>query len=324
MNLSDSTYRINTIDRLRGLSVFLMIIVNFLKEFEWIPPWMKHAQPYGLTFVDFIAPCFFFIIGLTFYISFNNRIEKDGKKAAIRHLYIRGLAIYGTGSLLAAIEMFSPLNEGIDFNILQAIGLSMLAAIPFLTNSFWLKIVVGVIIGVGEHFLLLQINGPEYMLVDARAIGVIGWIGFLLFGLAMGDLFFKCKIKSQYKAYLITCISILFMGVILSLWIPVYHSAATLSYNMITVGVISLLFISLFFITEKKYLKRGYLCDWGSNPLIIFILHFILLIFIRSLPIVTSLDFDSPLIFILLLVIYFGFIQGLVTLLKRKNIIIKI
>ena len=45
MKMLGSQKRINTIDRLRGLSVLLMIIANFLKKIEWIPPWMKHAHP---------------------------------------------------------------------------------------------------------------------------------------------------------------------------------------------------------------------------------------------------------------------------------------
>ena len=82
--MSENMNRINTIDRLRGLSVLLMIIANYLKHFNWVPSWMKHAHPYGLTFVDFIAPCFFFIIGITFYISFNKRIETGDRKGVMR------------------------------------------------------------------------------------------------------------------------------------------------------------------------------------------------------------------------------------------------
>ena len=282
------------------------------------------CSSYGLTIVDFIAPCFFFIIGLTFYISFNNRIERDDENAAIRHFRIRGLAIYGIGSLLATIQMFSPFTDEMEFNILQAIAISMLVVIPYLMRPFWLKIIVGVLIGIGEHFLLLHINGPEYMLVDARSIGVMGWIGFLFLSLAMGDLFFACRRKNSYQLYWLISGSFLIAGAVLSLWIPVFHSAATLSYNLITIGTISLFFFALFMLTENRNKKRGFLCIWGSNPLLAYTIHFVLLIGIEAFSIETSLNHTFPVIFTISLIAYFGIIQGLLILVTKKGIIVKI
>jgi hypothetical protein len=105
MNKIKTNERIISIDRLRGLTLILMVFVNFPDGIEWIPAWMKHADPYGLTFADFIAPCFFFIIGLTFYISYNKRCEKGSREDTTGHFIIRGLAIIGVGSLLSSFEM---------------------------------------------------------------------------------------------------------------------------------------------------------------------------------------------------------------------------
>lgn len=324
MDINEKSKRINTIDRLRGVSILFMILANYFKEIEWIPKWMKHASPYGLTIVDFIAPCFFFLIGLTFYISFYSRLIKDGKKAALRHLHIRALALYGIGSLLSTLEMFSNSDEVMRFNILQAIGLSTLAVIPFLKSSLWVKVTFGILIGIGAHFLLIKINGVEYMLVEARAIGVIGWISFLLLCLAMADLFFKCNSKRKYYLYCVSGVSMILIGGLLSSWIPIYHSAATLSYNLITIGTISILFILMYLMTEQKFRKRVFLCHWGSNPLIIFIVHFLLLILFKVLLNRELINIESIWIFTISSLIYLVIIQGLIIILKRKKAIISI
>ena len=71
------TKRITSIDRFRGLTVLLMVTANFLEGIEWIPAWLKHAEPPGLTVVDLIAPAFFFVIALTFPLSFEKRKKRE-------------------------------------------------------------------------------------------------------------------------------------------------------------------------------------------------------------------------------------------------------
>lgn len=322
--MAERTKRINTIDRLRGLSVFLMIIANFLKLFDWIPSWMKHAHPYGLTIVDFIAPCFFFIIGITFFLSFEKRIEINNNKEVFRHFRMRALAIFGIGSLLMVVELLSPFSEGINVNILQAISLSILVSIPFLKSKSYIKIIIGSVIGLGEHFLLVYINGINYMLKDTRAIGVIGWIGLLLIGLAMGDIFFSCQKKNDYRKYWIYSGLFIVLGAILSIWIPIFHSAATLSYNFITIGVISTVFLAVYQITENKFTKRGFLCIWGSNPLIAFVIHYILLIIIKSLHWVITESHNFSIFFTISFILYYGILQSLLIFLSIKKQYIKI
>ncbi|MBN1647880.1 MAG: DUF1624 domain-containing protein [Spirochaetales bacterium] len=316
--------RINTIDRLRGLSVLLMILANYLKHFDWVPKWMKHAHPFGLTFVDFIAPCFFFIIGMTFHISFSKRIDADGKKAAYRHFRMRSLSLLAIGTMLSLVELLFPFSDGMDVNILQAISLAILIAIPFFTCRLYVKILTGIVIGIGEHFLLVHLNGADYMVRDARFVGVLGWVGLLFLGLAMGDLFFSCRKKNDFRLYWVFGGAYILSGALLGLRVPVFHSAATLSYNLLTTGIISLLFLTVCLLTENKLKKRGFLCIWGSNPLPAFIAHFLLILAVRALPVVLDIKKTFPAYFLVSFVLYFGIMQSLLICLFRKKVYIKV
>ncbi|MHA1687720.1 MAG: heparan-alpha-glucosaminide N-acetyltransferase domain-containing protein, partial [Promethearchaeota archaeon] len=53
-----------SIDVFKGITILLMTFVNTLSVFENLPAWSKHPVDYGLTYVDFIAHFFVFIMGL--------------------------------------------------------------------------------------------------------------------------------------------------------------------------------------------------------------------------------------------------------------------
>ncbi|MDC7219932.1 MAG: heparan-alpha-glucosaminide N-acetyltransferase domain-containing protein [Spirochaetales bacterium] len=315
--------RINTVDRIRGLSVLLMIIANVLKPFDGIPPWMKHAHPYGLTFVDFIAPGFFFMIAITYSLSFNKRVEVHEKQAVYRHFRMRALYIFLIGTTLMFIEMVAPFSHGFDVNILQAISLAILVSLPFMALKIPGKMIIGFSIGLGEHILLRYLNGSDYMLKETRAMGVIGWVGLLFLGLALGELFFLCREKNSYRPFWLFSIIYILLGLFLSRWIPLFHSAATLSYNLLTTGTVSILFIITYSLTEDKIPQRGFFCVWGSNPLIAFISHFLLIILCRSLIYLFDISSSFSFVHIIFFFLYLGLMQSLLLLLFRKQILIK-
>ena len=87
--------RLKSIDSFRGMIIIAMVIVNFLKVLSWIPSFLKHASPGGVTFVDIIAPAFIFIVGLTYPLSYNKRKKEYGKKNAVNHAVQRSLSLIG-------------------------------------------------------------------------------------------------------------------------------------------------------------------------------------------------------------------------------------
>lgn len=96
------TKRNRAIDNFRGISIILMVIVNYLGGADAIPSWLKHSQDLGLTIADFVAPFFIFAIGLTFRSSFERRSKRYGLFEAYRHFAVRYLAIIGNGTIFSA------------------------------------------------------------------------------------------------------------------------------------------------------------------------------------------------------------------------------
>ncbi|MHA2255838.1 MAG: heparan-alpha-glucosaminide N-acetyltransferase domain-containing protein, partial [Candidatus Heimdallarchaeaceae archaeon] len=78
VSLEEKKIRFLSIDLFRGLAIVGMIFVNILSEFDNTPSWSKHAVDYGLTYVDLIAPFFIFAISLTYKMSFDSTLKREG------------------------------------------------------------------------------------------------------------------------------------------------------------------------------------------------------------------------------------------------------
>src|SRR5271170_2060484 len=63
---TSASFRIASVDALRGLTILLMIFVNDLGP--GAPSWMHHIQPPnadGMTLADVVFPAFLFIVGIS-------------------------------------------------------------------------------------------------------------------------------------------------------------------------------------------------------------------------------------------------------------------
>lgn len=105
--------RILSIDRFRGLCMFIMVISFFLGIFDdAFENWtilFKHGDKGfqvlpGIAFADIFAPMFIFVVGLTFVRSFKSREEKFGTKRAYFQVAMRFLGLMGIGALLNGFE----------------------------------------------------------------------------------------------------------------------------------------------------------------------------------------------------------------------------
>lgn len=99
--------RVESIDVFRGLTMFLMLVVNDLNDpdlgnVSGVPAWMQHAPGNvdGMTFVDVIFPAFLFSVGLCIPLALQKRLQQDGSmRRALQHVLIRtmGLVVIGLG-----------------------------------------------------------------------------------------------------------------------------------------------------------------------------------------------------------------------------------
>ena len=105
--------RILSIDRFRGLCMFVMVISFFMGAMgdtfaKWAPIFEHGAKGFqilpGVAFADIFAPMFIFVIGLTYVKSFKSREAKYGTKVAYWQTAVRYLGLMGIGALLNGFE----------------------------------------------------------------------------------------------------------------------------------------------------------------------------------------------------------------------------
>ena len=106
------------IDRMRGLTVFLMLVVNSPVDLRITNSALIHSEWAGLSLADTVFPTFLFIVGISLTLS--NRL----KKITLRGLFIRSTVLVLTGIFLKAIVFVLYDQEHFKImGVLQRIGI---------------------------------------------------------------------------------------------------------------------------------------------------------------------------------------------------------
>lgn len=269
--------RIDAIDQYRGIAIILMVIANYLFDVTTIPGWLKHAPDIGLTIIDLIAPFFIFAIGLTYGASYRSRMERDGFSRTWGHFLRRWLALIGIGAIISAGEVLVGKNASpISWGVLQAIGvagivtllvigvpplgraligLAVLAAYQVLLDSSWLQTVLH-----SEH------GGME---------GALSWSAMLILSTVIADAWKRSRVSEAGVAW--PSAVALAAGLLLSLVAPISKNRVSASYVLVSLGASGLLFAVVLLIVNRLRLSAGYLRWWGINPLLLYIMHYLLL-----------------------------------------------
>jgi predicted acyltransferase len=125
--------RLMSLDALRGFDMFWIVggeeIVHSLYR-AWphapltvLDAQMDHKPWEGVAFYDLIFPLFVFIVGTSLVFSVTKMIERGGKAAALKRIFLRSLILY-----LLGVFVYGGLAKGIDgirwMGVLQRIALS--------------------------------------------------------------------------------------------------------------------------------------------------------------------------------------------------------
>ncbi len=114
-NPLQTSERIISIDRYRGLVVFLMVFLQLVASFKslgFISRLAVHSVTDGvrvfenLAFGDLGAPMFIFAIALTYELSYKKRCERIGVGGARKQLAFRWMALLSIGTAIDAAEIF--------------------------------------------------------------------------------------------------------------------------------------------------------------------------------------------------------------------------
>jgi predicted acyltransferase len=270
--------RMDAIDYFRGLSVILMVLVDYVGGIASVPGWLKHAPDIGLTVADLVAPAFIFAIGLTYGMSFGRRAAREGLGQTYYHFIARFLAIAGIGAIFTAgAALVAPGEARGAWSVLQAIGVAGLITLALVRTGTLARLLAGLGLLVAyqlvlDRFWLSQVLSSSHGGLQAS----LGWGAMLLISTALADLFHRAQRgRSVYAA---ASAALLAVGVLASLVFAVSKNRVSLSYVLISVAISALVFLAFDVFSRRFALRLPLLRWWGRNPLLLYVIHILLLV----------------------------------------------
>lgn len=286
--------RLESIDQFRGFAILMMILANYGSNVSVIPAWLKHADDIGYTVIDLIAPMFVFAIGLTYGMSFRRRLRRDGAWSTYQHFLVRYLALLGIGYLITLAWQLSGIQPpSVNWGLLQALGAAGLIALPFIGLSVAWRFGIGLGVLTGYQVLLDRFWLQDVLVAPHNGPwGALSWGAMLLLATAMADLFHERERAS--RLYPLASAAMLIAGLVLALLVPLSKDRASASYVILSLGVSGILFYGFHLMQALWRLKLPILTDWGHNPLLLYLLHYVFL-GIFALPAIPAWYIQAPL-----------------------------
>ena len=306
--------RLDTIDQFRGCTIILMALTHFLSWVVWVPFWLKNTKEFGFTPPDLIAAMFIFAIGLTYRLSFNRRLQRDGLWPTQVHFLRRSLALIGLGFLITP----EPHNWG----LFQTLGVAVFVTLLVIRLPGWVRLVAGAALQIGYQLLLDFSRGSiGFETVGSGILWSLSWSAMLILATVLADLFHEPRYGR--KACLGGACLALTLGFLVSFWIPVSEVWGTSSYVLIGLGGSGILFVCFDWLSTRLRLCLPWLSAWGRNPLVLYVLHYYLWILVFLMPRVPVWHHQAPVWQVSLqAVIFISVLSGVALFLQRRRWIV--
>ncbi len=114
--MEKTNIRIDTIDIMRGLTLFLMLFVNDLYV-PGVPKWMVHtaALEDGMGLADWVFPGFLFMVGIAIPFAFNSRANVgESRNQVLFHIFIRTFSLLTIGVFMVNLETYNGELTGLN------------------------------------------------------------------------------------------------------------------------------------------------------------------------------------------------------------------
>ena len=283
--------RLDAIDQFRGFAILLMVLADYLSRIQSIPAWLKHAPGVGLTVVDLIAPMFILSIGLIYKLSLQRRILRDGRRQTALHFIRRFLALIGIGALTP---------WGYSWGLFQAIGGAGLISLLVIWLPSIMRLIIAAVLLGGYQVMLDKVWMGRITASSSwcEMEGTLGWAAMLVLASVLADWYYD-QPRGRMNYVLGSLVS-LGLGVVLSNWIDVSQYYVSASYVLISLGACGVLFIGFDVLTEKLRARLPLLIAWGKNPLVMYLLHYWIWVFVFLRPQISSWHIEAPLWLIVL------------------------
>jgi predicted acyltransferase len=311
--------RFHTLDVFRGMTVFLMIVVNTPGSGATPYKPLLHADWNGCTLTDLVFPSFLFAVGNA--LSFvKDKWDQQETIVVLSKILKRSFLIFLIGYLLTWYTTMRWVNGRLVFEtydqvrvlaVLQRIALCYLLA-AFMIYYLAVKgiIILSVCLLISYWFLLVWFGDPGQQLtiegnvvrkMDLAVLGeqhlyrengiVFDPEGLLstfpatvnvLLGYLTGLI-----IRRQGKTYqsitrlIMWGVLLIITGLIWSYFLPLNKKLWTSSYVLFTSGIDMLVVAILFYLVELQHSKKliAFFSPMGKNPLFIYVLSNLFLFF---------------------------------------------
>lgn len=298
--------RLLSIDILRGLTIFFMIIVNTPGSWSHVYKPLLHAKWNGCTPADLVFPSFLFVIGMSLFISFKKMFKLPHATVA-KKITKRAFLIFLFGLLLNWFPFYNTSFTDLRFfGVLQRIALAfffagLLILLLKQTNAILIACISlmlahwGILFfyGNADNYLTLDGNigrhldiaifseahlykgygipfDPEGLLGTLSSIAQI-LLGYFITSLALSN---KKNSLQKIKQLLLTATAMLVLAIIWNIFYPINKSLWTGSYVLYTSSILLFIWVLLIYIIDYKKITRWTFTFnvFGINPLISYIL----------------------------------------------------
>ena len=320
-NMTVSTgQRLQALDVFRGITIFLMIVVNTQGSGAVPYRQLMHADWNGFTLTDLVFPSFLFAVGnaLVFAI---NKGRGQPKSQLLRRIAKRSVLIFWVGVALSWYTSMHFTADGIAFvglahlrilAVLQRIalcyGLAALLAVYIRPTGLWVCSVVLLL----AYWMLLYLGGTGgqpygettnlVRVIDWRVLGEAhmyrehgllfdpeGLLSTLpatvnvIAGYLTGQfLLEKGRVPGAVLGLSVAGLFLLGAGWLWSLEFPLNKKLWTSSFVLVTTGIDLSCMAVIFYLVEIRRWKRGvgFFTVLGKNPLFVYIFSNLLMIFL--------------------------------------------
>ncbi len=224
------------LDELRGLMMILLTIFFPLAFFDKVPLWLKHAPGNGIYIADLGAPVFFFVIGISYFISFTKRRQTMSNGALVIFFLKRYLLLMILG-FVGEIVLGS---GGFEFrwSVLEAIGLGGIFALPFMCASSKVRIVSAIMIPLVWQILISSGHENWALMYDfGGPWAVPAWSSIILFGSAVPEIKEKMEKDSFLPILVGAALMMSIIGKNAAIYFPINKHLVSFSYITLSIAV---------------------------------------------------------------------------------------
>ncbi len=294
-----------SLDAFRGLTVFLMILVNIQGNGDAAFTALKHAEWHGLTFADLVFPWFLFIVGLSVPLALDRMQSGSPWPSILR----RGLMLFALGAILSWLIRPVDFDQIRWMGVLQRIGIVYLACaavVLFCQGWKWAAGLALALLALHSWLLFVAVDGInsltegaglnaslDQQLLPGRLLrktwdpeGVLSTLPAISSGLLGVAITRLGQVADGGKIWLAK-VGLVLLGFALTLFIPLNKQLWTASFALLTAGL-GLAMWRLMQLSWNSF-DNGVVARWlvllGQTALTLYVIHMLLLaLIVRKLP----------------------------------------